>query len=72
MGNPPSVRAFLMASRLLFFSSNVTVAVWFSVSVSTFETPSISLRIVPTLAAVPAHLHPGTVNLTVFSPAIAD
>jgi hypothetical protein len=29
------------------------------------------LRIEPTLAALPAHLHPGTVSLTVFSPAIA-
>jgi hypothetical protein len=71
-GNPPSVSAFLIASKLLFVPSKVTVAVCFSVSVENFETPSISLRIVPTLAAVPAHLHPGTVNVTVFSPAIAD
>jgi hypothetical protein len=71
-GNPPSVRAFLIASRLLLVSSKVTVAVCFSGSVTNFETPSIFLRIVPTLAAVPAHLHPGTVSLTVFSPAIAD
>ena len=71
-GNPPSARAFLIVSRLLFESSKVTVAVFFSVSVENFETPSRSLRIVPTLAAVPAHLHPGTVSLTVFSPAIAD
>jgi hypothetical protein len=72
MGNPPSARAFLIAPRLLFVSSKVTVAVCFSGSVATFETPSMSLRIEPTLAAVPAHLHPGTVSLTVFSPAIAD
>lgn len=71
-GNPPSVRAFLIASRLLFVSSNLTVAVCFFGSVATLETPSIPLRIEPTLAAVAAHLHPGTVSLTVFSPAIAD
>ena len=71
-GNPPPERAFFIASTVVFSESKVTVAVWFSGSVSTFETPLISLRIVPTRAAVPAHLQPGTVNVTVFSAAPAD
>jgi hypothetical protein len=71
-GNPPSARALFIASIVVFSESKVTVAVCFSVSVSTFETPLIPLRIVPTLAAVPAHLQPGTVTVTVFSAAPAD
>jgi hypothetical protein len=57
---------------VVFSESKVTVAVCFSASVSTFETPLIPLRIVPTLAAVPAHLQPGTVKVTVFSAAPSD
>jgi hypothetical protein len=57
---------------VVFSESKVTVAVCFSASVSTFETPLIPLRIVPTRAAVPAHLQPGTVKVTVFSAAPAD
>ena len=70
-GNPPSVRAFFIASTVVFSESKVIVAVCFSESVSTFETPLIPLRIAPTLAAVPAHLQPGTVKVTVLSAARA-
>ena len=70
-GNPPPARAFFIASTVVFSESKVTVAVWFSESVSTFETPLIPLRIAPTLAAVPAHLQPGTDKVTVFSAAKA-
>lgn len=68
-GNPPPARAFFIASTVVFSESKVTVAVWFSASVETFETPLIPLRIVPTLAAVPAHLQPGTDKVAVFSAA---
>jgi len=70
-GNPPPARAFVIASTVVFSESKVTVAVWLSESVLTFETPLKPLRIVPTLAAVPAHLQPGTDKVTVVSAAKA-
>ena len=72
IGNPPSARAFLIASTLVFSLVNVTIAVWFLGSVSTLETPSIPFRIEPTLSAVFAHTHPGTVSFTFFSVASED
>jgi hypothetical protein len=71
-GNPPSARAFSIADTSVFSSSNHTVTQWFFVSVVKFETPSIPFRIEPTLAAVPAQTHPGTINFTVLSPANKD
>ena len=71
-GNPPSASAFLIADTSVFSSSNHTVTQWFFVSVVKFETPSIPFRIEPTLAAVPAQTHPGTINFTVLSPANKD
>lgn len=70
-GYPALASSFLIASTLVFVSSNTIVALWFTALESTDFTPSILCAVILTVVAVSPQTHPGILNFTVFSAASA-